>query len=346
VPIRPLTAQEAAAICRQWVPIGEDVFTYVEQLQAAGFSAFAPIMRFEASYCQSEEERLAHRRYVIERAKQRLGRPNAFPASAQERSAYYSSAYLRELIAKRDQDNGVPEQQLAVRFPGEIWRRELEACGRRRVMASMLDGENFEAQGRALKDEIHEIIAREVGVHTLVEGTGGLRELEDNDPASVVSRLVELEEESTGELQEFERFRFFGKIMDREASRLGFEYDATKSQVNYPVFAKAIAEDWDLCWTIEDRKPFMVPGRGLLHLALQLRHRRLKGPIGARSAGRVLSIPYQFIVPGLSTAYLQFASLREMELIIQAHLCLFGLIAPALERGAGEGLAARASPSN
>jgi hypothetical protein len=286
--MRPLAAREVDAICRRLVPIGESVFNYIEGLQAAGFCAFVPIMRFEKGFCQSEEERTIYRRCSIERAKQRLGRPSSFPASAQEHSLFYSSSYLQELIAKRDQANGVPEEQLADRYPREIWRREVEACGRRRVMASIIDRTAFEAQGRAMENELREIIAREVALHAQVNESGNLEELEHDSLASRISRLTQFGHQNPKTSQEFDRFWFFRSIMDREATALGFEYDRRKSRVNYPVFSKAVGGVWDLCWAIENRTGFMVPHRGLLHLTLQLRQRRLSGPIGAKSAGLVL----------------------------------------------------------
>jgi hypothetical protein len=45
--------------------------------------------------------------------------------------------------------------------------------------------------------------------------------------------------------------------MKREAAALGFAYDTAKSHKNFPVFSMPLADEWDLCWAIEDARTFL-----------------------------------------------------------------------------------------
>lgn len=307
--VRALTAGEADAVCRELVPIGDHVFDLKDQLQQAGFAAFIPANRLEESYCHSDDVD-AHRRYTLEHAKDLLGRPFQFRATPEERSRFYRSPYIQKLLAERDQENGVPESELSVRYPGEIWRLEIDSCRKAIMRATIQEPDLFKQRSQEAQREQREIIAREASRYD----SNMAQESSFQDVAA--------------------RYELFWEIMSQEAVRLGFEYDRAKSKSGYPVFSKHGGGDWDLCWAIEDAVAFFPgPKEGSLELSLELRPRGLTGRLSNAGPGQFLIFAYQRIVPGFLAAYRQFHSFSELALCIHARLTLYSLIAPTLEAG-------------
>jgi len=64
---------------------------------------------------------------------------------------------------------------------------------------------------------------------------------------------------------------------------------------------------------------------------LELRGRNVRGRIGKAEMGEFLFIDVRHIVPGFGNAYWKFYGLDELETIIKANLCLYGLMAPMIE---------------
>jgi hypothetical protein len=129
-----------------------------------------------------------------------------------------------------------------------------------------------------------------------------------------------------------ERYGFFATVMKRDAASLDFVYDKSRSRANYPVFSKPMTGDWDLCWVLEESRPFLhSPVEGLFAPFLELRSRGLRGNLANVESGEFLHIRYSAIVPGFSTGYWRFRRLDELETVIKAHLYLYSLIAGPIE---------------
>jgi hypothetical protein len=229
-----LSFEEANAICREFVPIGDEVFRYMAQLEEAGFKAFLPRHEFIESFAETPEEREIHRRCVVETAKERLGRPSRMRIYDEDLQHLYFSPHLQQLRDERDRANGVPVNQLSSRYPGgeSAWRTEVDPCQRRLVQASVNQKDAYEARWTAMLEAERRALEDEVARRAT--GLGKIPHTFDNKG----------------------RYVFFAAVMEHDAAPLGFHYDKPKSRPNYPIFSKAITDDWHLCWVIEEARSF------------------------------------------------------------------------------------------
>jgi hypothetical protein len=311
-----LSVEQATKICRALVAIGDEAFRYADRLNDAGYHAFSPRWKFTESYCATEAECELHRKCIIEEAKYSVGwpwPPLYFRWTEEERASLYSSPLFARLRAERDKVNGVPEDQLASRYPDESgWRREIDPCRRRQTIAEINARSVYEERWISTLEEERRLLEQEVAEHS-----------------SNLARAHTFDEAG--------RYAFFAAVMERDATPLGFCYDKSKSRAGYPVFSKVITKDWDICWAIEEPKTFFwSPFEGRCVPFLELRGRTLRGPIDSVQPGEFLRIRYANVVPGFFGAYRTFHGLDELETMIKAHLCLYGLMAPIIEGGLKE----------
>jgi hypothetical protein len=307
-----LTFEQANALCREFLPIGDHVFDYMAELGKAGFEAFLPRHRFTESFALNREELEVHRRCVGETAKERLGRPWPMHLSEENLKERYFSPFLQRLRAERDHANGGPENQLSSRYSQSetAWRRELDPCRQRMLQMEINQRETYEVRFTTMLEEEMRALEDECSLHA----TGLGREPHTFD--------------SKG------RYAFFIAVMERDAASLGFHYDRAKSRPNYPVFSKAITKDWHLCWVIEDAQLFFhSPFEGLFAPYLELRGHNLCGKLAKAKSGEFLKIRYTIAVPSFFNGYWMFFNLDQLETAIRAHLRLYGLIAPIIEGG-------------
>jgi len=303
-----LSFRQANTIFLEFLPIAEKIFSYMDRLKDAGFATWVPRSKFIESFAANEEELRLHRKCVIEAAKNRLARPWPLSLKPDDTRLLFSSPFLHELKAKRDEENGVPEDQLSKRYGGgAAWRCHEDPCQRRLVYAELNEKEEYERRWNAM----------------LVEGRNCLK--------------LEVAHHSTGLSTNYTfdkrgRYEFFVAVMKHAASPLGFHHDATKSYPDYPVFSKPINEDWDLCWALEEPNTFywnQLEGRFIPYL--EIRNRKLHGSLNKAEAGEFLHIRYAGVVPGFYNGYRTFIGLDELETMIKAHLCFFSLMAPVIE---------------
>ena len=314
-----LSADQVGMICRGLLDLAEDVFRYKDQLENAGFRGFLPRLKFAKSFCASQAEKEIHERCIIEQAKFVVGWPwppvNARWTDAQ-RASLYRSPLFEQLRNERDKTNAVPESELATRFPaGEVaWRREINPCRRRQLAEKADQQSNYKECWNAVLGEEARVVEEEIARH-----------------ATGISRAHTFDESG--------RYRFFSAVMERDAARLGFDYDKAKSRSNYPVFSKRITEDWDVCWALEEERPFFWnPFEGRFAPFLEIRGRTRRGRMGNAAPGEFLQIRYASIIPGFFNAYRNFYSLEGLETMIKAHVFLYELLAPVLEEAVRNGL--------
>jgi hypothetical protein len=129
------------------------------------------------------------------------------------------------------------------------------------------------------------------------------------------------------------RYALLVAVMERDGAPLGFHFDISRSRVYYPIFWKQVTEHWGLYWTFEDPDDmlFWNPFEGRFRANLKIGSRALRYPDKAE-LGELLSIRYSGVIPGFYNAYMTFFGLDELETIIKAHLCLYGLMAPVIEK--------------
>ena len=303
-----LSFEQADRLCRTFLPLGDLVFDFMEQIQAAGFAAWLSRHKFIESFGTPEEAKI-HRRCIAEIARERLGRPDSMPIP--DLKLLYFSPFLQQLRKERDEANGVDTSQLSTRYPmGEAaWRHEFDPCKRKQIFTRVNDAEAYDARWHAMLDEQRRCLEAEVEQH-----------------ATGLAKAYTFDRDG--------RYAFFKAVMERDAAGLGFHYDRPKSRPNYPVFSKEVSEDWDLCWAIEDAKMFFfTPLEGHFSPYLQVRSRKLRGSLRKAQPGEVLFLSYRLLVPAFGNAYWEFYALDELETMIKANLHLYGLAAPVIEEG-------------
>jgi len=304
-----LSATQARAICEQLLPIGDMIFDYMSSLRQTGFAAFVPYYDFLNSFCSSEREQELHRQCLIEGAKNRLARPWPLVMFAPYQEHLPFSPFLQRLIDERDQQNGVPETQLSSRYPGELWRQEVDPCERRKTYMEIVEKESYAISWKTMLSKQRECLRLEVDRH-----------------ASGLS--VDLSFDKRG------RYALYAAVMTLAARPLGFHFDKQLSYSDYPVFSQEVAGDWVLCWTIDDEKVFLLsPMEGYFQPHLALRSKRVRGRLGKARVGEYFFIGYQHVVPGFGNAYWKFQDLNELETVIRAHLYLYSLMAPIITEG-------------
>lgn len=297
---------QAGAICEQFVPVGDDLFRHIAELEALGFSAFRPTLALAESYCESVEECELHRRCTIESAKALLGRPWPFKADGDEKARFYKSAFIEELKLRRDKDLGVSASEFVARHPEQVWRLEVDPCKRRLMELSLRSDPSYLARESHALESRRVILDQETVRHTHGPGPGIY------DP--------------------FDHMEALGKSMQHELIPLGFKHDSLKSRADYPVFSKSIGGGWDLCWALDDSRVFSRgPASGICKLVLDLRSARLKGSIEGARSGHFLVIRHDQLIPGFH-AYAAFSSFSGLELVVKAHVSLYRLIGQTIER--------------
>src|ERR671925_472813 len=95
-----LSFEQANAICRSFVPIGDEIFNYMARLREAGFEAFLPRYEFIKSFAQSSDELDLHRPCQVEHAKEWLGRL-VMRMTDEELKHIYFSPFLQKLREER-----------------------------------------------------------------------------------------------------------------------------------------------------------------------------------------------------------------------------------------------------
>jgi hypothetical protein len=305
-----LSFDQANAVCREFLPAGDHVFDYMTRLREAGFEAFLPRHTYIESFAANPEELEIHRRCVAEMVKERLARPWPMRIYDEDFKQLYFSPYLQRLRAERDKSNGVPVDQLSSRYPlGEsAWRREVDPCQRRLIQARQED--TYEARWTAMLELERRALEDEAARHAT--GLGKIPHTFDNKG----------------------RYVFFAAVMERDAAPLGFHFDKAKSRPHYPIFSKAITDDWHLCWAIEEARAFFhSPLEGSFSPFLEIRGHNLRGTLAKAESGEFLHIRYAGVVPGFFNGYWKFFSLDQLETAIRAHLHLYSLMAPIIEGG-------------
>lgn len=277
------------------------------ELRELGFEAFVPFNEFYESFAENQEELELHRKCVIEAAKNRLGRPWPLRAG----TTRYVSPFIEKLCEQRDRENGVPVEQLSVRFPGKesLWRYEVEPVGRRRVQTEVNTPELYGARW----DNV-----QAVGKYQL--------EQEAAQHSTELSKRFSMFDKRG-------RYDFVTAVMERDATSYGFFRDKSKSTPDNPVYSKELNFGWDLCLVIEDPKLFYWgPLEGCFDTRLVLCNRRLVRKLSKAKPDQYLYIRISNVVPGFAGGYRNFGNLSELETSIKAHLSLFGLMESRIER--------------
>jgi hypothetical protein len=313
-----LSFERAAALCLGFLPLGDRVEEFGNSLMKSGFSAFLPFERFILSHAVSPEEIDLHNRLVVENAKMFLATPWPLVLVQGRQVTSFRSELIEHLNAKRDAENGVPVHELELRYSiaETWWRSQIDPCYRNMARFQAANKDIYDARWAEVVDEMKSDVAREA----------------DHFATSLsAARPFDMEG----------RYNLFTAVMERDAKKFGFERDKNKSRKRFPVLSNHITDIWDLCWAVEEEKMFLwnlTEGRFTPYL--EVRRRDLRGNLTKGQAGEYLHIRYSAVVPGFFNAYRTFHSPQELEVLIKAHLFLYGMMAPVFERAMKEVLGA------
>ena len=290
-----LSFDQASAICEQFAPIGDHIFDYMDALAGSGYGALAPIAGFVDSFAADAGERELHQECVIELAKDVLTRP--WPMPIFDETKVVKSAFIRRLKEQYASDHNEPAEL--------VDSIKIDPCLRRRKQVARDDPRGWQSRWDLALAGRQDCIASEVLRH----GSGLARQI------------------ATGMLA---RAKFYGLVMEREAAKLGFTAKR-RNPLYIPVFSRRLSENWNACFTIEEQNLFYSsPYSGSFNLFLELRSVSYSNKQGR--PGELLHIKYQRVVPGFFQGYSHFNSLDELEVLIKAHLRLYELMSPILER--------------
>src|ERR1700722_9630878 len=306
-----LSFEQANAICRNWIALGDQADSYFETMIESGFEAITLRKAYIESFAANASELATHRRCVTEAVKEQLGQPRSIPMTGDELKQLYFSPLLQSLRKQRDEENGCSERELSSRFePGEAyWRREIDPC-----------------QRNLAKDRVARRVEHESRFDTVVESERHLL-------------AEEAQRHSTGRGQkghmfdEGDRHAFFVNVMLRDAASLGFEFDRARSRPKRPFFFKRLTDDWHLCWSVDDRLFLFTPTEGRFLPSLHLCSRKVGNPREVIEPFQTLQIRYDAIIYSFPTAYWIFHDFDQLERAIKAHLQLYGLVAATIEGG-------------
>jgi hypothetical protein len=304
-----LSFEQANAICRNWIALGDQADSYFETMIESGFEAITLRKAYIESFAANASELATHRRCVTEAVKEQVGQPRSIPMTGDELKRLYFSPLLQSLRKQRDEENGCSERELSSRFePGEAyWRREIDPC--RRNLA---------------KDRVARRAAHEARFETVVECERQLAAEEAQRHSAAHSQRGHM-------FDERDRYAFFVDVMLRDAASLGFEFDKARSRATRPFFSKQLTDDWRLCWSVDDRFFLFAQTEGRFLPSLHLCSRKVGNPHTVTEPFQTLQTRYN--VFGLQTAYWVFHDFDQLERAVNAHLRLYSLLSEVIEGG-------------
>lgn len=294
------------------VPLGEGFVDRAEQMTAAGFASFEPLMTFQESFCSSPEDRTVHRRYMVELAKERLGNPPPYPHLRDEWASGYRSPFLTELRQARARAGNSFETY----DKSKPWLSELSPCRFAEMQLNYTDPAEYDRRKRPFLEEQRRLRFREVDVHA----------------TELSSRFGP---------EKSDRLRLCRAVVAETYGRYGFQHDVARSTSACLVFSKPMVSIWSLCWVVDGTRLLRPIGTrpqdqiGFLDIFLELRDPEVKGlSDNSRHQSRFLRIPYNYAAPvdGLEWGYSRYETLPELETLIRANSFVYGMLNEFLER--------------
>jgi len=286
------------------VPLLDRSSEYRERLLQSGFQAFLPYERYKESFCEAQDIQ-AHLLYMRENAKESLGQIGICPPLLTGEGLGYRSPVLEELRRQRDARIGCSYREAGQRqIPA--FELEIDPCERRYLQMPLLDP-SYRAREEEKQLEKRRLLTIEAQRH-----------------ASGLALSYAMDKP--------DKLAFFYEVMTRELAPHGLEY-TKRFSTKYPVFSKELGNGWYLCWGLEDTDVFWVFGNeGSLDLMVYVCHKTFgKTRLGLSKDDYFLRIRYEQIVPSFPGAYRSFTNLDELELIVKAHVCLYGMVNEHIE---------------
>ena len=291
-----LSFDQASTICEEFAPIGDLVFHHMRALADDGFEAFVPINEFIELFAADAEELELHKKCVVELAKDDLTRPQPIPIF--DDSKVMKSPFILELKERYAAEHNEPAKY--------VDRTKIDPCLRRSDQLARSDPDAWQRRWDGARAARKDHVTSEVRRH----GSGLARK------------------RALGML---DRAGFYRLAMERDASALGLKLKRNR-RLQMPIFSRPLNENWEVSFVVEEQGLFFQsPFSGSLDMSLEIRCASWRKD--NVQPGKLLHIQYQRGVPGFFGGYNEFESLDELEVLIKAHLRLYELMSPILERG-------------
>lgn len=290
-------------------PLAERMWDFVEMARQAGWDLVLPRIEFDTSFCRADDELTEYRLVAVELAKLHIAAANRrLRIEAGQR--LLNSEYLEDLRKQRSEE----ERGLFDEKNRPFWAMQVARCTRRKELWRLEHREEFDAREAELRTEENRRRRRQAEAH----GCALAREL-----AADVDHLSD----------------FYAALLDRYAGPLGFSLDERRSQADGPVFSKSLNDSWDLCLSAERLVwwPGKQSGEGRTLLSLQAIG-ETKPPRVAKTE-QALLIEFTELIPYFDFLYWQFATLDELEAIVNAQMFLLALVLGDIEEVVRKGVA-------
>jgi hypothetical protein len=278
--------------------MGERFYEVAHALEAAGFTSFAPWLRFTESFCASSDLEL-HRQCTIETAKELIGNPHGHTPLDSPRPGGYCSSLLERLREDRFRQTGMTFATRDMRHP---WLLELDPCRKARLLLEFTDRASFNQKRAPFESLVAQARASELDVN----GLG-------------VHKLFSFDTE--------DRLRLGMHLISQELEPLGFALNKRLSSKQRPVFSKPVGPDHLITWFL-DSAPFLSPWAAELEVFCEMRSVRDR-KISVSGRGSAILIPYQFVGP-LSyvhgSCYRTAKTTQELAVNLKAHLFVYAQV--------------------
>jgi hypothetical protein len=289
---------EEVPLRRALAPMGERFYEVAQALEVAGFTSFAPWLRFTESFCTDSDVEL-HRQCTIETAKELIGNPHGHTPLDSPRPGGYRSSLLERLREERFQQTGITFATRDMRRP---WLVELDPCRKARLLLEFTDRASFDKKRAPFEALVAQARTAEIDHH-------GFRE----------SKLFSFEPE--------DRLRLSMYLISQELQPLGFAVDKRFSSKRRPVFSKRVNHDHLITWYL-DSTPFLSPSAAELEIFCEVRSASDRKVSGSERGSAIL-IPYQFVGP-LSyvhgSCYRRAKTTQDLAVNLKAHLFVYAQV--------------------
>ncbi|KNC68161.1 hypothetical protein [Pseudoalteromonas ardens] len=276
-------------------------------LSQQGFSAHELLQQFEGAFLDTN----THYRFMQEIGKEQVGSIDGGIATyIGEHATGYKSPYLEQLERERDERNGMSFDQFRESGP-RLWELELDETRKSRLKFQFEQREKFATQKQSFDIQFDEHKRKEAECFS------------DNELTSASGVTMDS----------------LKQTIDAELGSLGFEESKRYSSKTYPIFSKALTNEYMLCCGIGNSDDiFLQANCGRINLAFHIREksfRKAKVEVSPHTevsgSEKFLILDICAIVPYFADAYASFSSPQELKLNIKAQVTLFNLVFRELE---------------
>jgi hypothetical protein len=306
-----ISNDEATRICDRLAECAGELPTYELLLESRGIRTFRLYQAYLEGYCATPAEVCLHREISVEMARQLLGTPRPRRLDATGMPIRYQSPLIARLEAQRDRSNGVPFKDLAIRFPGEPWRKFIDPA--MAGMFSMIKLDNAEYTRRHGEYESAKKIA-------LLNETAELL----SDRGEIIRNKIDFDSDN---------IPIYMGIVVTEFERLGYFLDKKQSNLGNLLIKKEIDNSGiEIVHWIEVSITDKSCNSGLLqyHCILSSKEKRVASQLKSNQA---LVLPIEQVIRGFGQCYMEFVSINNLYLNVIAYISLYNCFRSAIEEG-------------